>query len=328
MAASAGIVQHSLSLKKDVYMLKSVVLLSGFLWLGMSMAMGLELKVQKVTDRIYALAGPIDGRSHENHALNCTMGFIVTDKGVVLIDSGASSQGARLVEQAISKVTARKVKWVVNTGAQDHRWLGNGYFAGKGARIIALQRTVDRQREYAAQHMRRLKAILKERLEGTVPHYAPEPPGGDRVRLEMGGVKIEIIWPGGGHFPDDAIVWVPEERTVFAGDLVFMDRMLGVLEDGASIVRSWASAFKVMAALEPAHVVPGHGMPGDLAKARRDTGDYLDWLIHNTEPAVSEMEEIGTLVERLSDAPFHHLKHYDSWHRKNVIRTYLQLEIE
>jgi glyoxylase-like metal-dependent hydrolase (beta-lactamase superfamily II) len=309
-------------------MLKSVALLSGFLLLGMSMAMGLELKVEKVTDRVYALAGPIDGRSYDNHALNCTMGFIITGKGVVLIDSGASRQGARLIEQAISKVTTRKVKWVINTGTQDHRWLGNGYFAGKGARIIALQRTVNSQREYAARHMRQLKAILKDRLEGTIPYYAPEPLGGDRARLEMGGVKIQIIWPGGGHFPDDVIVWAPEEKTVFAGDLVFMDRMLGVLEDGASVVRSWAGAFKAMAALGPAHVVPGHGMPGDLARARRDTGDYLDWLISNTEPAVSEMEEIGPLVDRLSDAPFRHLKHYDSWHRKNVIRTYLQLEVE
>ncbi len=291
-------------------------------------AMAFELETVRVTDKIYALVGPIDARSYDNQALNTTMGFIVTGKGVVLIDSGASAQGARLIEQTIAKVSKEPVRWVINTGAQDHRWLGNGYFASRGAQIITLARLVKSQQFYAEQRLQRLKSILRDKLDGTFPVYAQKPLPGDRAALELGGVKLEILWPGGAHFPDDVIVWVPEAKTVFTGDLVYMDRMLGIQGGGASMTRSWAGAFKLMAKLAPEHVVPGHGMPGDMAKARRDTGDYLDWLIKNIEPSVAEMEEIGALVNRLGDAPFKRLKHYDSWHRKNVNRTYLQLEAE
>lgn len=287
-----------------------------------------ELPVVKVTDTIYALVGPINARTYDNHALNNTMGFIIADDGVILIDSGASAQGAAVIAKAIKTVTDKPVKWVINSGAQDHRWMGNGYFADKGAQIIALARTVKNQKENIRVHMQRLKQVLKDRAAGTEAFYAPKPIKGDKADLTLGGVRLSVIWPGGAHFPDDVIVWVPQQKTVFAGDLVFNDRMLGIQGDGSSVVRDWDKAFKVMAALKPEHVVPGHGAPGDLAKARRDTGDYLDWLVKNIEPAVGDMEDIGHLVNRLADAPFKHLKHYDSWHKKNVNRTYLQLEAE
>lgn len=45
--------------------------------------------------------------------------------------------GAQRLEKAIAEVTDKPVKWVINTGSQDHRWLGNDYFASKGAEIIA-----------------------------------------------------------------------------------------------------------------------------------------------------------------------------------------------
>ena len=291
-------------------------------------AAAFELKTVRVTPRIYALVGDLGPRSYDNHALNNTMGFIVTGKGVVLIDSGASVQGAKLIERAIASVSKQPVKWVINTGTQDHRWLGNGYFATRGAQIIALARTVKAQKAYADSHMRRLKTLLRDRLAGTQPLYAQNPLAGNRAALVLGGIKLQIIWPGGGHFPDDAIIWVPSEKTVFTGDLVFHDRMLGIQSDGASVVRDWARSFKVMEALKPAHVVPGHGSPGDLARARRDTGDYLDWLLTNLEPAVNDMEDIGDVVKRLADAPFKYLKNYDGLHRKNVNLTYLQLEAE
>ena len=307
---------------------KLLGLLVMFLLTAAQTASAFDLKTVKVTDRIFALVGPINARTHDNHALNNTMGFIIADSGVVLIDSGASFQGAALIEKTIATTTDKPVKWVINTGAQDHRWMGNGYFAQKGATIIALARTVKNQKDNARVHMARLKQVLKDHAADTVPLYAPNPIDADKKDLNLGGVKLSIIWPGGAHFPDDVIVWVPSEKTVFAGDLVFNDRMLGIQGDGSSIVRDWNKAFKAMAALKPEHVVPGHGSPGSLAKARRDTGNYLDWLIKNIEPAVGEMEDIGHLVNRLADAPFKHLKHFDSWHRKNVNRTYLQLEAE
>ena len=94
-------------------------------------------KAEKVVDNVYALIGPLGQRSPENDGLNANFGFIVTPKGVILIDSGASRLGAEKIAAAIGKVTDKPVRWVINTGSQDHRWLGNDYFAGKGAEVIA-----------------------------------------------------------------------------------------------------------------------------------------------------------------------------------------------
>ena len=77
----------------------------------------------KVADGVYVIVGPTGGRSYENRALNNNLGFVVTGEGVVVIDSGASAEGARLVEQAVKAVTEQPVRWVINTGSQDHRWL-------------------------------------------------------------------------------------------------------------------------------------------------------------------------------------------------------------
>ncbi len=293
-----------------------------------SAAQAFELEIQPVSARAYALVGPIHGRTAENMALNATFGFVVAEDGVILIDSGASAAGAALIARQIASVTDLPVRWVINTGAQDHRWLGNGYFRDHGAQIIALARTVDNQKAYARQHLERLAAVMGAPQPDTVPTYADPPLPGDGAPLTLGGVELQIRWLGGAHFPDDVVVIVPSEDTIFAGDLVFNERLLGIQPDGASVVRDWARTFDAMAALAPAHVVPGHGHAADLARARADTGDYLHWLLDNIAPAVADFEDIEAVTDRLTDSPFRRLANYDAWHRRNVNFAFLQLEVE
>jgi glyoxylase-like metal-dependent hydrolase (beta-lactamase superfamily II) len=104
---------------------------------GGAMANGMKLDAIlepiRVTDRVYYFKGSLDVRSHENQAVNNNLAFVVTDGGVVLIDSGPSRWVAKRIEQAIATVTDRPVRWVINSGSQDHRWLGNDYFHERGA---------------------------------------------------------------------------------------------------------------------------------------------------------------------------------------------------
>ena len=282
---------------------------------------------ERVTDGVYALVGPITGRTAENDALNNNQGFVITDEGVVLIDSGASTLGAQKIDAAIDTVTDKPVTHVINTGSQDHRWLGNGYFRDQGAEIIALARTVETQKRFAEQHMDRLEGILGERLEGTTPVHAADPIDADRSTFEIGGTEFQLIFFGDAHFPGDAVVWLPKQETVFTGDMVYVDRMLGI--HPFSDVVSWRQAFHAMEQLEPEHVVPGHGGVCDLEKARAETGDYLDFLVTEVRGAVADFQGLQTTVDELADAPrFEHLEHFDSWHRTNINRAFLQLEME
>ncbi|MBK1692814.1 MBL fold metallo-hydrolase [Ectothiorhodospira mobilis] len=284
-----------------------------------------EPKATPVVDNVYAIVGPISGRTEDNDALNCNLGFVITEDGVVLIDSGASWLGAQRIDAAIDAVTDKPVTHVINTGSQDHRWLGNGYFADQGAQIVALQRTVETQKRFADQHIARLGKILGERLAGTEPVHAETPIETDRRTLEIGGTRFELIWFGDAHFPGDAVVWLPQTKTIFTGDLVYVDRMLGI--HPWSDVLSWRKAFREMEALQPAHVVPGHGQVTDLAQARAETGEYLNFLVTEVSAAVDHFEDLQATVDRLSDAPrFRHLEHFDSWHRTNINRTYTRIE--
>lgn len=288
-------------------------------------ALAFELQPQEVVPGVYALVGQKEARTYDNYALNATFGFVVTPTGVALIDSGASLSGAQLIEAAIRKITSQPVRWVINTGSQDHRWLGNGYFAEKGAEIIALKRTVDTQREVGEQWLTMLKPVLRERLDGTVLTHAAHPIAADRHAFELGGRHFELIWLGDAHFAGDAVVWMPQENVLFSGDLIFVDRLLGVLP--WSYATSWRDAFHAVEALRPAHIIPGHGRSCDLATAKRDTGDYLDWLVTGVGKAVADWEPLDAVVNRLAEAPrFKHLELYDMLHRANINRTYVGLE--
>jgi glyoxylase-like metal-dependent hydrolase (beta-lactamase superfamily II) len=245
---------------------------------------------------------------------------------VILIDSGASLLGAKKIEAAISKVTRQPVRWVINTGSQDHRWLGNDYFAGKGADTLALAHTAATQAEYAAQHMDGMKRVLGERLQGTRPLPASRTLAGDQVVLVLGGETLELAY-NDAHFPGDAWVWLPKHRVIFSGDLIFVDRLLGVLP--WSSVKNGQKAFRALAALKPARIVPGHGRVCDLAQAQRETGDYFDFLAEEIGAAARAMEPIDATLDRYATLPaFVHLQNYAGLHRANMNRAFIEFEAQ
>ena len=88
------------------------------------------LEIEQVSDSVYAVVGPFGNRTPDNLGNNASFGFVVTDEGVILIDPGGSYQGAAAIHEAISGVTSQPVRVVINTGGQDHRWLGQRLFQG------------------------------------------------------------------------------------------------------------------------------------------------------------------------------------------------------
>jgi glyoxylase-like metal-dependent hydrolase (beta-lactamase superfamily II) len=286
------------------------------------------LTLEEVADGVYALLGPTGPRKAANHALNANFGFVVTGNGVAVIDSGASPAGAELIHRAVKRVTDQPVRWVINTGSQDHRWLGNSYFASRGATIHALAATVATQERFADRHVARLNGVLAAAEAAAVdPVPAQKPHAGDRARLELGGRTLALRRFGDAHFPGDAVVWLPRAKVLFGGDHIYVDRMLGI--HPFSDVQQWQEAVHAALELDPEVIVPGHGGVADPARARAHTGDYLDWLLEHVGQAVDNWEPLGQVTDRLTQqAPqaFRDLRHFESWHPTNVSRTYTQLE--
>lgn len=282
------------------------------------------LEVQNVTDGVYALVGPKEQRSAENLANNATFGVVVTDEGVVLMDPGGSWKGAEAIHARIREITDQPVRFVIDTGGQDHRWLGNSYWQSQGATIIASQAAVEDQMDRGSQQMTALSQFLGEELAGTEPVYA-DVTFTDDYTLELGGLTFEIVHAGHAHTPGDSFVWLDQKDTVFTGDIVYVERILG--NGGQSNAKSWIDAFEAMAALEPVHVVPGHGHATTLEHATADTYNYL----------VNLRTEIAALIEEggdIMDAPdidqsaFAYLEQFDSLAGRNAQTTYEQMEWE
>ena len=269
---------------------------------------GEVMSLLNVAERTYALVGPYGNRTAENLGNNSTSGFVVTDEGVVLIDPGGTWQGAAAIDRQIKQVTDQPVKVVINSGGQDHRWLGNGYFKARGATIIASQAAVKDQKARSRDQLLALSNLVgDEVLKGTEPIYADETFEKTK-RFTLGGVTFELHHVGPAHTPGDSLIWLPQQRIVFSGDVVFIGRMLGVTTYSSS--HQWIKAFDAMADLGPETIIPGHGPATDLAGARRDTRSYLTFLRDSVASFMSDggdITQIGTLTQSafdyLIDAP-------------------------
>jgi glyoxylase-like metal-dependent hydrolase (beta-lactamase superfamily II) len=282
------------------------------------------LEVQPVTDGVWAIVGEQAQRSPENLANNATFGLVVTADGAVLIDPGGSWNGAAALHGAIQSVTEQPVTYVINTGGQDHRWLGNGYWRAQGATVIASEAAVEDQQDRASMQMTILSQLIGDALEGTEPSFADET-FPDAYMLEVGGLRFEIVHPGPAHTPGDSFVWVPQRDVVFTGDIVYVERILGVGDQ--SSIAEWPAAFEAVEATGAAHVVPGHGHATSMDQARTDTYDYL----------MNLRAQIGSLLDEggdIMDAPavdqsaFAYLEQFEALAGRNAQTAFQQMEWE
>jgi glyoxylase-like metal-dependent hydrolase (beta-lactamase superfamily II) len=303
-----------------------LALLTPFLALKVSQASETiyQPKAQLVTQSVYAIVGPLGQRSEANAGLNANYGFIVTSSGVILIDSGASAFSAALLEKAVREVTPKPIRWVLNTGSQDHRWLGNDYFTKRGAEVHAMANTVKTQKVVSQQQLQGLERFVGQQLKGTVALQANQVHPAPEKAWTIDGVRIQWIETN-AHYPGDTMIYLPEASVVFTGDLVYVDRILGVLPQ--SNVRKAQAAFQRLVGLHPKHIVPGHGRVTDLPQAKRETGDYYDYLIANVGAAARNMDSIGETLDKFANPKqFMHLQNFSDLHRPNMNRVFVDFE--
>lgn len=282
------------------------------------------LDIQPVTQDVWALVGPTEQRDTKNLANNATFGFVATEDGVVLIDPGGSWKGAAMIDAAISTLTDQPVTYVINTGGQDHRWLGNSYWQAQGAVVIASEAAVEDQQARASMQMTALSQLIGSSLEGTQPSFA-DVTFSDAYTLDLGGLRFEIIHPGPAHTPGDSFVWIEARDTVFTGDIVYVERILGVGDQ--SSITHWPDAYLAVEATGAAHVVPGHGGPTTMDRARADTYDYLMNLRKQIGALLEQGGDIMT-APQVNQSAFEYLEQFEALARRNAQTTFQQMEWE
>ena len=300
--------------------------LAALILLAAAAAQAVEVRFERVNDGVYAFVGETGARTAANEGLNANLGLVVTSAGALLIDSGATHQGARQIHEAVRRVTAQPVRWVINTGGQDHRWLGNGYFQAQGAELIGHAAAEADLRARGHEQVQALRAVLGAKADGTVPVQPTRWIRGSDERLELGGVVVELKHRGGAHTPGDMLVWLPAQRVLFSGDAVYVDRLLGVLP--VSRGKAWLETFAAIESLNPERIVPGHGRVSTLEQAQRETRDYLVALRAHMKRAVDDGQDISAAIKAFDGRPWLHLQNAAELMPGNASRTYLELERE
>ena len=284
-----------------------------------------DVVFKPVAEGVYAYVGETEGRTYDNEGLNANIGLVVTNAGAVLIDSGATFQSARKIHEAARKVTSQPITWVINTGDQDHRWLGNGYFTAQGITTIAHANAQADMSNRSGEQLQGLQ-VLKERLDGTVATLPTRFVTGPDTRLKLGGTVFELKHRNGGHTPGDTLVWLPQKNLLFAGDVVYVDRVLGL--HPVSNTRNWLESFAAIDALKPQVIVPGHGNVTNLATAQAHTRDLLLALRVHMKKAVDDGVDLAAAVKSFDGKPFAQLKHAEVWIPQLANQTYLEVERE
>jgi len=281
------------------------------------------LKIVPVKKDVYALVGEAAQRSPKNLGNNATFGVVVTPAGVVLTDPGGSAKGAEMIANAIKTVTDKPVVAVINTGGQDHRWMGNGYFMKLGAKVYASAAAVEDHKERTSAQLTGLARLIGEdNLAGTEPVYADNV-FEEKLELDVGGVNFKLFNPAVAHTPGDTFVWLADRKVVFTGDIVYVDRLLAV--NAESSVHGWIEAFEAIEALKPDVLVPGHGEPTDLKRARFETYEYLINLRDRTQAYIDGGGDAQGSVD-IDQQRFKDIPVFDQLSRRNAQATFVEME--
>jgi glyoxylase-like metal-dependent hydrolase (beta-lactamase superfamily II) len=199
-------------------------------------------------------------------------GIVVGDRSMLVIDTAMGPRnGARILAEARRLGGDRKLLLTTTHFHPEHAF-GSQSFADATYVCNAAQaeELADKGPEYIEMFSGfgpGLAELLAE-VDLVFPDVVYE---GERARLDLGGVEAELHAMGTTHTRGDQVVFLPEPRILFAGDLVEQG-FLPIFVDADSIGSRWLAALDRLAALEPAIVVGGHGHVGgvELIDAVRD----------------------------------------------------------
>lgn len=233
-----------------------------------------DLKPEKVAEDTYVFIGAMENFSFDNHGAISNTSFIVTEDGVVVIDTGPSRLYGEAMRAAIGQVTDKPVVQVYITHAHPDHFLGNNAF--ENVPIGALQGTIDAARQIGGDLAANLYNLVGAAMRGTSA-VVPTQTVKDGDTAAFGSHTLELIGAD-GHTTADLMVLDTSTGVLFTGDIAFHDR--APTTPNANIDR-W---HKTLAATEERDfkvLVPGHGPVTQDAVPLEQTSDYLTWLLEH-----------------------------------------------
>lgn len=286
-----------------------------------------QLEAHELAPGVYAVIP--DDAAEKNPAglpIATTSGFIVGEKGVLVVDSMLNGRLATQLIGLIRKVTSKPIRYVVNTSYHGDHSYGNYVFPAT-ATVIQHPAT----KKYVEQYFDEDRAFMMQYFgKGRGIEEAVARTGdilvGDRLSIDLGGMDVEVLHLGFAQTDGDLFVWVPEHEVVWAGNPFIAEKpALPWLLDGrhgeslATMKKLWELVS------ESTTIVPGHGRPVKR-EALKFTIDYLTTLDAEVRRAVADGLSLEETVERVRVPEFGGYALFDWVHSEiNVVAAYKEI---
>ena len=190
-----------------------------------------------------------------------TCSFIVTEAGVVMIDSCNNPLDSRRMAAAIKKVTDKPVVFLLDTETHSDHTANHFVFSPPAIVINAEGAGAGMTKEYnpkRSQELAAKSAELSEAVKGE-KMIAPQIEYKDRMTLNLGERTFELIFLKNVHSVADTALWMPKERVLFAASAANVRTIINLRP--TVVLPDVIASYKVMKALNPEVVVTGHGQP-------------------------------------------------------------------
>ena len=191
-------------------------------------------------------------------------GVIIGDKGVIVVDAKTTPQGGKELLDNIAKITPKPVTTVILTHSDGDHVNGLASFPA-GITIIAHENNKKEQ-----------QTALAAGGRGAPPadHLPTQVVSKNKDNLKIDGVKVELLHWAPAHTSGDLVVYFPDEKVVFTGDIIatqLPDPLIHLEKNGSS--EGWITTTKGIVGLNADEFVPGHGnvqTKADVEKRLKD----------------------------------------------------------
>lgn len=251
---------------------------------------GVRLQTRQLAPGIYALLS--------GHGFVDNSGFVVGDRGVLVIDAHINGDMARQIQAAVRAVTDKPILYLVNTNYHGDHSFGNYAFPAE-TKIIAHRLTAERMRHFEQEKRLMLRTVNNDpKVFGDARLRLPEVTFEKRLSLDLGGRVVELYHFGRGNTPGDTVVYQPDAKVAWTGNLVVgAGTIPPIFEGGAGEYLKTIARFAER--LEVATVIPGHGAPATGAIL----GRYLSYLGELLETARLAARAGSSLEDTLATNP-------------------------
>ncbi|TPL17270.1 quinoprotein relay system zinc metallohydrolase 2 [Mesorhizobium sp. B2-3-6] len=292
---------------------------------ALAAAGGLRFSVRQIADGVFAFQGVDELMTTTNDGAICNLGVVVGTDAVAVVDSGGSLTEAHALLAAIGKITAKPVRFLINTHMHPDHIFGNAAFREIGATIVGHRNLPRALEARGAFYLHNYREQVGEALMNGVEIVSPAMLVDDRLELDLGGRMLELRAWKAAHTDNDLTVFDPETSTLFAGDLVFMGSLPTL--DGSLL--GWLRQMDALAAISAARVVPGHGpVPADWPQALAGERRYFEILARDIRKAIADGTPLREAVKTAAGSERGKWHLFDDYNERNATAAFAELEWE